>query len=152
VILVGGVLAALIAGDIPAMATIALVTGVTLAFSVAGEQVEPESQAADAALLPTDVSLGDVDVRPGNVLVAVRHAHALAHLSAAIQAAPDRDVVVMTVRLLGVDVDEDAPNDIGVTNDERHLFAEVVALTERLGRPVRLLIVPAHNIFDAAVA
>ncbi len=151
----GAITGPLVSGDIPSLATIALIAGVTASFVLGGRQVEAAPGAeADTGelLLPTDVSLGDVDVRPGNVLVAVRHAHALGHLSAALQSAGDRDVVVMTVRLLGIDVDEDGSTDGMVTRDERRLFTEVVALTERLGRPVRLLIVPAHNIFDALVA
>ncbi len=145
----------LAAGDIPSLAALALIAGVTAAFVVGGREVEGEAGAepdTGELLLPTDVSLGDVDVRPGNVLVAVRHPHSLGHLTAALQAAGDRDVVVMTVRLLGIDVDEDGSTDGMVTRDERRLFAEVVTLTERLGRPIRLLIVPAHNIFDAVVA
>ena len=35
---------------------------------------------------------------------------------------------------------------------ERQLLSEVVAMAERLGRPVRLLIVPARSVFDAIVA
>ena len=55
-------------------------------------------------LLPAaDLSLDHIDARPGNVLVPVRNPHALDHVVAAFQAAGDRDVVVMTVRLLGID-------------------------------------------------
>jgi magnesium transporter len=159
-VVVAGMIGLLASGDIPSIVIVALVSGVTTAFVVAGRRIEaPPSADAEAAelLLNTDVSLGDVDARPGNVLVAVRHVHAVGHLAAALHAAGDRDVIVMTVRLLGIDVDEDGSTEGGsgegiVTRDERRLFTEVVALTERLGRPVRLLIVPAHNIFDAVVA
>jgi magnesium transporter len=103
-------------------------------------------------LLPsTDVSLGHADVRSGNVLVTVRHEHSLGHVASALQSSRDRDVVVMTARLLGVDVDEDA-SDSGVTPAERRLFSQVVAVAERHNSPVRLLVVPAHNVFDAVVA
>ena len=65
----------------------------------------------------------------------------------------DRDVVVMTVRLLGVDVAADA-------SSRHHADARrAAALSRRSSRspsgidgPVRLLIVPAHNVFDAIVA
>ena len=86
------------------------------------------------------------------MLVPVRNPHSLTHLTAALQAPRDRDVVVMTVRLVGVDVAEDAATDAAPTPAERRLLSEVVAVAERHGRPVRLLIVPAHNVFDAIVA
>ena len=57
----------------------------------------------------------------------------------------------MTVRLLGIDVSEDAFSDPTPTGAERKLLSEVVALAERYERPVRLLVVPAHNVFDAIV-
>src|SRR4030095_2338542 len=37
------------------------------------------------------------------------------------------------------------------TSSERRLLSEVVALAERVGRPVRLLIVPTRNVVDAIV-
>jgi magnesium transporter len=58
----------------------------------------------------------------------------------------------MTVRLLGVDVGEDSSTGAMPTPAERHLLSEVVAVAERHGRPVRLLVVPAHDVFDALVA
>ena len=74
------------------------------------------------------------------MLVAVRHPHSLAHVAAALEQAADRDVVIMTVRLLGIDVDEETAGGRALTADERRLFSRVAALTERYGRPVRLLI------------
>jgi len=95
--------------------------------------------------------LDQVEVRPGNVLVPVRNPHALAHVAAALQAAGDRDVVVMTARLIGMDVTEDEAGQRAPTAYERRLLTDVVALAERIGRPVRLLIVPARNVIDALV-
>ncbi len=104
-------------------------------------------------LLPSaDLSLDRVDVRPGSVLVGVRHPHLLGHLVDAWRSAGDRDVVVMTVRLAGIDRDEDAPPELVPTLEERELFARVVALGERAGRAVHLLIVPARNVFEAVVS
>jgi len=59
---------------------------------------------------------------------------------------------VMTVRLLGVDVPEDGSADVHPTRAERRVFSEVVALAERYGRSVHLLVVPAHDVFDAIVS
>ena len=92
-------------------------------------------------------------VRPGNILVAVRHPHSLGHLAAALQQVGDRDVVVMTARLLGLDVPDDgtavSPTP---TPEERFLFSQVTALAEQFGQVVHLSVVPAHNAFDAVIA
>ena len=71
--------------------------------------------------------------------------------SAALQTPGDRDVVVMTARLLDVDVSEESAGQTTPTPYERRLLSDVVALAERVGRPVRLLIVPTRNVVDAIV-
>jgi len=97
----------------------------------------------DFQLMPSaDEDLTHVEARPGNVLVPVRKPGTLAHLTAALRAAGDRDVVAMTVRLIGVDVPDDLSSTPHTTDDERRLLSAVVALAERESRPVRLLIVP----------
>jgi magnesium transporter len=143
-------------GNVPALAAAGLVGGLALVFT-AGRRRAAAGADADQAdrfeLLPTtDVALDQVHVRPGNVLVPVRNPHALGHVSSALAAAGDRDVVVMTARMLGTDVDEDAASSPETTPAERELFAHVIALSERHNHPVRLLVVPARNVFDAVVA
>jgi magnesium transporter len=86
------------------------------------------------------------------VLVPVRNPHLLAHVVAALQTPGDRDVVVMTARLLGTDVSEEAAGQATPTAYERRLLSDVVALAERIGRPVRLLIVPTRNVLDGIVS
>src|SRR5207249_3317792 len=98
-----------------------------------------------------DFGLNQVDARPGNVLVAVKRPHFLTHLVAALQAAGDRDVVAMTVRLMSGDASDELALHDQATEDERRTLSAVVALAERYGRAVRLLIVPATNVFDAVV-
>ena len=98
------------------------------------------------------MSLGQVQVRPGNMLVMVRNRRALAHVAAAFHAAGDRDVVVMTARLIGLDVEDEQASASEPTKAEAELLSDVVALAERHNRQVRLLIVPTQNVFDAAVA
>ena len=56
---------------------------------------------------------------------------------------------LMTVRVLGVDVEDDATSDPRPTPAEQLLLSQVVALAERQNRAVRLLIVPARDVFDA---
>ena len=58
----------------------------------------------------------------------------------------------MTVRLLDVDVSDGGANPSAPTPYERHLLSEVVAVAERLNRPLRLLIVPARDVVAAIVA
>jgi magnesium transporter len=155
--LVGASALAMIAsGDGPSIATLGLLAGLTVLFTFGRHELETrvvsESPATLDLLPAAELSLNQIDARVGNVLVPVRNPHSLMHLSAALQAARDRDVVVMTVRLVGVDVAEDAATDAAPTTAEQRLLSEVIAVAERQGRPVRLLIVPAHNVFDAIVS
>jgi hypothetical protein len=56
----------------------------------------------------------------------------------------------MTVRLmLGPDAGEDFQRDELVTDYEQLLFTRVVAVAERQGRPVRLVVVPAGDPYNA---
>ena len=142
--------------DGPSLVSATLVGTLTLVMSAAGRRAASKSLESDLdafELLPSsDLSVGQVQVRPGNVLVAVRTRGSCAHVAAALQAAGDRDVVVMTARLLGSDVEDDPTSSSEPTPSERHLFSEVLELAERYCRPVSLLIVPTQNVFDAAVA
>src|SRR5262249_11455702 len=67
----------------------------------------------------------------------------------ALQHAGDRDVVVMTVRIVGVDASDDVAMRAETTELERKLLSEAAMLAERTGHVIHLLIVPAVNVFDA---
>jgi magnesium transporter len=156
-LLVGaGAAAMIVARDAPAIATVALMGSLFLLFTGVGRESVPPAVADEPdvfdVLPAAELSLDQMDVRPGNVLVLVRNPHSLAHVAAALQTPRDRDVVVMTVRLLGVDVGADGFNDVAPTVAERRVLAEVSTLAERHDRPVRLLVVPAHDVFGAIVA
>jgi amino acid transporter len=92
-------------------------------------------------------------VRPGNVLVGVRDFNTLAHLETVLQQTntDEQDIVVMTTRLIaGPDgADRDLYDENLFTQYEQKLFTRVVALAEKHGKPVDLLVVPSNNIFDA---
>ncbi len=94
-----------------------------------------------------------VGSRPGNVLVAVRDYNTLSHLEHALKKTDTelQDIVVMTTRLVsGPDGGERDLYDESVFDDyEQRLFTRVVALAEKHGKPVDLVVVPATNIFDA---
>jgi magnesium transporter len=148
-------LAMVAVGDVPAIAACGLVATVTLVLGSvgrrdAGAESGPDEDTFDL-LTATELSLDQIAARPGNVLVPVRNPHALGHVAAALQASGERDVVVMTARLIDVDVGEDAAGQTMPTAYERRLLSEVVALAERIGHPVHLLIVPARNVVDAIV-
>ncbi|MBI3652767.1 MAG: APC family permease [Acidobacteria bacterium] len=94
-----------------------------------------------------------VGVRPGNVLVAVRDFNTLSHLEKTLEKTntEERDIVVMTTRLVaGPDGAEREVYDENLfTSYEQKLFTRVVALAEKHGKPVDLVIVPATSVFDA---
>jgi len=96
-----------------------------------------------------------VGARPGNVLVAVRDYNTLSHLEHALERTntDEKDIVVMTTRLLvGPDgAERDLYDENLFTQYEQRLFTKVVALAEKHGKPVDLLVVPSNNVFDAAV-
>ena len=146
----------LFAGDPPSLAGAGLMLGLVTVFIVSERSVAAGAHGGEGLdefqLVPTaDIGLHQVEARPGNLLVAVRNPRFLAHLTAALQTAGDRDVVVMTARIVGGDTADDPTLNPRATDDERRLFAAAVAFSERHGRAVRLLIVPATNVFDAVV-
>ena len=142
-------------GDVASIAAVAYIAVLSLWFSAAGRHAAPVEVSTDEStfdlLLAAELSPDQIEARPGNVLVPVRNPHLLAHVAAALQASGDRDVVVMTARLLDVDVSEENAGQTTPTPYERRLLSDVVALAERVGRPVRLLIVPTRNVVDAIV-
>lgn len=94
-----------------------------------------------------------VGARPGNVLVAVRDYNTLDHLEHTLKQTDteEKDIVVMTLRLIaGPDGGERDLYDENLFDDyEQRLFTRVVALAEKYGKPVDLVVVPATSIFDA---
>jgi magnesium transporter len=145
--------------DPPSLAATTLVATMTAMLSLSARATSATASAAMAAaaadpfqlLRSDDVDLRQVQARPGNFLVPVRKPHTLTHLAAAFRAAGSRDVVAVTVRLVGVDVPDDPAVDPHITDDERHLLSAVTAAAERQGRAVRLMIVPGVNVFDSLV-
>jgi amino acid transporter len=105
-------------------------------------------------LLPeAEVGLEQLNARPGCILVPVRDYNTLAHLDAVVHETDTdaRDVVVLTIRLLrGPDAGaENIEREELFTDYEQLLFTRVVAVAERHGRTVKLLVVPSSNVFDA---
>jgi len=97
---------------------------------------------------------GAIHARPGCVLVAVRNYNRMTHLENVLQKTNLRrhDIVVMTVRGVSTGAGEyDLAENQLFTDDEREVFTRVVAVAEKEGKTVDLLVVPAVNPFDAMV-
>jgi magnesium transporter len=154
-IVAASALAMILTGDVASIAAAASITVLALWLGAARRRAAPVEVSPDEStfdlLLAAELSPDQIEARPGSVLVPVRNPHLLAHVAAALQTSGDRDVVVMTARLLDVDVSEEHAGQTTPTPYERRLLSDVVALAERVGRPVRLLIVPTRNVVEAIV-
>ncbi len=93
--------------------------------------------------------------RPGCILVPVRDYNTLRHLDQVVTETDtdERDIVVVTIRLLkGPDAGvSDIEHEELFTDYEQMLFTKVVAVAERHGRAVKLLVVPGTDVYDALV-
>jgi amino acid transporter len=92
--------------------------------------------------------------RPGCVLVAVRDYNRMDHLRRVLEKTNLRrhDIVVMTVRPLTAGAGEyELQEDQLFTDYEQEVFSHVVAIAEKEGKHVELLLVPAVDPFDAMV-
>jgi len=127
---------------------------------VVSERIAMRKRAAGSALLDQfrldtnkEIATEVLGTKPGGVLVPVRDYNTLNQLDW-ILSEPEseaRDVVVLTVRVLGSG-QRGAPgiDDAQMFSEyEQLLFTKVVAVAERHGRTVTLLVVPGTNVFDA---
>jgi amino acid transporter len=94
-----------------------------------------------------------VEVRPGNTLCLARDYNTLEHVRKALELTHTgkRDLVVMTVQVMrGPDAGHENIGEQHLfTGYEQLLFSRVIALAEKAGKHVDLLVVPASNVFDA---
>ena len=99
-----------------------------------------------------ELSPQSVGARPGNILVPVSNYHALYHLSAVLDRVKPgrRDVVVLHIRLLrrsGSGESELEPGQL-FGSIEQYLFTQALGLSEKRGKPIRLAVVAATDIWD----
>jgi hypothetical protein len=95
-----------------------------------------------------------IHARAGCILVAVRNYNRLDHLRTVLEKTNLRrhDVAVMTVRRISTGAGEyDLTPSQLFTDDEKELFTRVVAMAEKEGKTVDLLVVPAVDPFDAMI-
>ncbi|MCX6045752.1 MAG: APC family permease [Chloroflexi bacterium] len=100
-----------------------------------------------------DISPASVGIQPGNTLCLVRDFNTLAHVKTALDLTHTgkKDLVMMTVRVLrGPDSGyANLSHEQLFTTYEQKLFSKVVALAEKVGKHVNLLVVPSSDIFQA---
>ena len=102
-----------------------------------------------------DVSCEDVRVRPNNVLVAVRNPNRLQHLQRILEKTDTRkmDIVVLSVRQVTPAASGEHSLETGqiFSDDETSVFTRVVALAEKAGKHVDLMVVPGSDPYETIV-
>ncbi|MGH9484143.1 MAG: APC family permease, partial [Terriglobales bacterium] len=135
-------------------------TGAFFVVFVVSEQITKRQRARDSHLekfriaASADISSDTINVRPGNILVTVRDPRNLHHLEYTLAQTDtvQQDIVAMTVRLFRsfagpAVVDEKRAFD----QYEQELFTQVVAVAEKAGKPVSLLVAPGSNAYHTIV-
>ena len=126
----------------------------TAAQHASGESELEQFNVAD----DRDLSAEAMDVRPGNILVAVRDPHSLNYLRQVLAKTDTTktDVVVMTARVYHREHSFSGTEEVDTAEVfkkyERELFSAVVTIAEKEGKHVSLLVVPTNDVFEAIVA
>jgi hypothetical protein len=100
------------------------------------------------------VQTQSVGVHPANVLVPIRDHNAMFHLKWALDHTntDEQDVVVMSARVTRSSLGGSDLNVEQIFSDyEQHLFTRAVAIAEKAGKHISLLVVPAHDPWSAIV-
>jgi amino acid transporter len=99
-----------------------------------------------------DLTIGNVGVQPGNILVAVSTYYALYPLEAALRRAKrgPAEIVVLHVRMLrrAASGEYDLAPDQLFSTIEQLLFTKVLSIAEKEGKPVRLAVAAANDLWE----
>jgi len=149
------------------MATIAGISFSVLFFFVltVSERINAERHARGESELEQfrvnaqeELTAEAMDVRPGNILVAVRDPRNLSYLRKVLTETDttQRDVVVMTARIYHREPSFSGNPQLDSSEVfeqyERGLFTSVVNLAEKEGKHVSLLVTPTNDVFEGIVA
>jgi amino acid transporter len=100
----------------------------------------------------SDLTPSNLGVRPGNVLVPVSNYYALYHLHSLLMRLKtnEQDVVVLHIRLLrrAASGEYDLKPDQLFSTIEQLLFTKVLAIAEKEGKPVRLAVAAANDLWE----
>jgi amino acid transporter len=103
----------------------------------------------------SDLTIENVGVKPGNVLVPVSTYYTLYPLEAALRRTKrgPAEVVVLHVRMLGraASGEYDLAPDQLFTTVEQLLFTKVLSVAEKEGKPVRLSVAAANDLWEAVL-
>ena len=99
-----------------------------------------------------DITPASVGVRPGNILVPVSNYYALYHLHSVLERlrTDEQDIVVLHIRLLrrAASGEYDLNPEQLFSTIEQLLFTKVLAIAEKEGKPVRLAVAAANDLWD----
>ena len=105
-----------------------------------------------------ELTAADMEVRPGNILVAVRDPKNLAYLREVLRKTDTtkQDVIVMTARVYHREHSFSGSQTLDSADIfeqyEQELFSSVVTLAEKEGKHVSLLVTPTNDVFEAILA
>ena len=128
-------------------ATFTIAEGITKRRDTTGAELDQFNVASR-----TELSTTTLGVRPSNVLVPISNYHALYHLGAVLDRVKTerRDIVVLHVQVL----QRSGSSEVEFETDqlfgsiEQYLFTKALSMAEQRGKPVRLAVVAANDLWD----